>query len=251
LNARRYFSEGVFLMKLVLSGLSLVLLTACASANAAMQAPQYNMPAPGKVVQDVVVYLSGEAMNSKWHVVSSRVAVGRQNGKQTAYQWYLSIYAPAANGWTLAYRSPGPGTTLLARVTKANGAQLYFPMQSVKIVGGAELEQAAVQDAVVQVHEQAADCGSSTVAVFGVGIAAGRAMKPSVHIAVQNGCSLNASIAKYGQMQAVQLSGPYYGPKAAMCCPTKNNATAKLTNSGAIRGWSVTPNYFRIDKSIR
>ena len=231
-------------MKLLLTGLSLVLLSAGASANAASP---YNNPPPGKVVQDVVTYLSGEAMNSKWHVVSSRVAVGRQNGKEPAYQWYLSIYAPAANGWTLAYRSPGPGTNLLAKVTKANGAELYFPMASVKIVGGAELEQAAVQDAVVMVHEQAADCGSSTVAVFG----ANTKFKPSVHVAVQNGCQLDAKIVKYGNMQAVQLTGPYYGPKAAMCCPTKNNAMAKLTNSGAIRGWNVTPNYFRIDKTIK
>lgn len=233
-------------MKLLLTGLSLVLLSACASANAAM-APNYNNPPPGKVVQDVVTYLSGEAMNSKWHVVSSRVAVGRQNGKEPAYQWYLSIYAPAANGWNLAYRTPGRGTTLLTQVTKANGAQLYFPMQSVKIVGGAELEQAAVQDAVVMVHEQAADCGSSTVAVFG----ANTKFKPSVHVAIQNGCQLDAKIVKYGNMQAVQLSGPYYGPKAPMCCPTKNNATAKLTYSGTIRGWSVTPNYFRIEKTIK
>lgn len=234
-------------MKLLLSGLSLVLLTACASASAAMQSPKYNMPPPGRVVQDVVVYLSGEAMNSKWHVVSSRVLVGRQNGTTPAYQWYLSIYAPAANGWNLAYRSPGGGTTLLSKVTKARGAQLYFPMQSVKIAGGAELEQATVQDAVVQVHQQAADCGSSTVAIFG----ASRSMNAGVRVAVQNGCDLNAGVVKYGQMQAVQLTGPYYGPKAAMCCPTKNNAKAKLTYSGAIRGWSVTPNYFRIDKSIR
>jgi hypothetical protein len=215
-----------------------------------MQAPKYNNPPPGVVVQDVVSYLSGEAMNSKWHVVSSRVAVGRQNGKQVAYQWYLSIYAPAANGWDLAYRSPGHGSTLLAKVTKARGAQLFFPMQSLKIVGSGELEQSGLQDAVVQVHESAADCGSSTVAVFGAGSAPGRMVIPSVHTAVQNGCDLEASVVKYGQMQAVQLTGPYYGPKAAMCCPTKNNATAKLTNSGAIRGWSVTPNYFRIDKSI-
>ncbi len=233
-------------MKLVLSGLSLVLLTACASASAAMQAPKYNNPPPGMVVQDVVSYLSGEAMNSKWHVVSSRVAVGRQNGKQPAYQWYVSIYAPAANGWTLAYRTPGAGTTLLSKVTQARGAQLYFPMQSVKIVGTGELEQPGIQDAVVQVHESAADCGGSTVAVFG----AGSSMKPRVRTAVQNGCDLQASLVKYGQMQAVQLTGPYYGPKAAMCCPTKPKAMAKLTNSGSIRSWNVTPNYFKIDNSI-
>jgi hypothetical protein len=227
-------------MKLLLSGLSLVLLAACASASAAT--PKYNMPPPGAVVQDVVVYLSGEGMSSQWHVVSSRVAVGRQNGKQIAYQWFVSIYAPVGNGWNLKYRSPGGGTTLLLKVTKANGAQLYFPMQSVKIVGGAELEQPTVQDAVVQVHESSADCGSSTVAVIG----ALPSLHPAIHTTVVNGCDLQASIVKYGQMQAVQLTGPYYGPKAAMCCPTKPNATAKLTYSGQIRGWSVTPNYFKL-----
>ncbi len=232
-------------MKLLLSGLSLVLLAACASASAA--SPKYNMPPPGTVVQDVVTYLSGEGMSSRWHIVSSRVAVGRENGKQIAYQWYLSIYAPVGNGWNLKYRSPGRGTTLLSKVTKANGAQLYFPMQSVKIVGGAELEQPTVLDAVVQVHEAAADCGSSTVALLG----ANRSFNVGVHVAVQNGCDLQASIVKYGQMQAVQLAGPYYGPKAAMCCPTKPKATSKLTYSGQIRGWSITPPYFKVSKSTR
>lgn len=207
-------------------------------------ASPYNNPPPGKVVQDVVTYLSGEAMNSKWHVVSSRVLVGKQNGTTPAYQWYISVYAPAANGWTLAWRTPG-ASSLLAKVTKAHGAQLFFPQQSVKIVGGGELEQPAVQDAVVQIHQSAADCGSSTVAVIG---AQGHAMKPVVRASVENGCDLQASIVKYGQMQAVQLTGPYYGPKAAMCCPTKPKATAKLTYSGQIRGWSVTPNYFKLGK---
>jgi hypothetical protein len=229
-------------MKLLLSGLSLVLLTACASASAAMQSPKFNNPPPGATVQDVVVYLSGEGMSSQWHVVSSRVVVGKQNGTQAAYQWYVSIYAPVGNGWNLKYRSPGGSTTLLSKVTKANGAQLYFPVQSVKIVGGAELEQAAVQDAVVQTHESAADCGSSTVAIIGLA----KNFQPTIRTTVENGCDLQASIVKYGQMQAVQLTGPYYGPKAAMCCPTKNKATAKLTYSGQIRGWSVTPNYFKL-----
>lgn len=231
-------------MKLFLTGLSLVLLTAVAGAKPAMQSPvKYDNAPPGAVVQDVVTYLSGEAMNSKWHVVSSRKAVGRQNGKTPVYQWYISIYAPAANGWTLAWRTPSAGSSLLSNVTKAKGAQLYFPQQSVTIIGGAELEQPAVQDAVVLFHEAAADCGSSTVAIIGD---PGRAMKPTVRATVVNGCDLKAKIVKYGNMQAVQLSGPYYGPKAPMCCPTKNNATAKLTYSGQIRGWSVTPKYFTV-----
>jgi len=228
-------------MKLLLTGLSLVLLAACSSVGAKSM---YNNPPPGTVVQDVVTYLSGEGMSSRWHVVSSRVPVGRQNGKEIAYQWYLSVYAPAANGWNLKYRSPGNGT-LLSKVTKAHGAQLYFPMQSVKIVGGAELEQPAVQDAVVQIHESAADCGAATVAVLG---ATGRSMAVGPRVTVTNGCDLQASIVKYGQMQAVQLSGPYYGPKAPMCCPTKPKAKAKLTYSGSIRGWSVTPNYYTIHR---
>lgn len=228
-------------MKLLLTGLSLVLLTAASGVGAKSM---YNNPPPGAVVQDVVTYLSGEGMSSRWHIVSSRVAVGRQNGKEIAYQWYLSVYAPAANGWDLKWRSPG-NSTLLSKVTKANGAQLYFPMQSVKIVGGAELEQPAVQDAVVQIHESAADCGGSTVAVLG---ATGRSMKVGPRVTVTNGCDLQASIVKYGQMQAVQLTGPYYGPKAAMCCPTKPKASAKLTYSGSIRGWSVTPNYYTIHR---
>lgn len=193
-------------------------------------------------MQDVVAYLSGEAMNSKWHVVSSRVLVGKQNGTTPAYQWYVSIYAPAANGWTLAWRTPGTNQ-LLSKVTKANGAQLYFPMQSVRIAGGAELEQPAVQDAVITLHQQAADCGSSTVAIIGN---PGKNFKPQVRATVENGCDLQAKIIKYGNMQAVQLTGPYYGPKAAMCCPTKPKATAKLTYSGQIRGWSVTPKYFNV-----
>jgi hypothetical protein len=226
-------------MKL-LTGLSLVLLAACSSVGAKQM---YNNPPPGAVVQDVVVYLTGEGMSSQWHVVSSRVRVGKQNGKEIAYQWYLSIYAPVGNGWNLKYRTPGGGTTLLSKVTKARGAQLYFPMQSVRIVGGAELEQPTVQDAVVQIHESAADCGSSTVAVLGV---TGRSFVVGPRVRVTNGCDLQASIVKYGQMQAAQLTGPYYGPKAAMCCPTKPKATAKLTYSGSIRGWSVTPNYYTI-----
>ena len=226
-------------MKFLLSALALALITSTASAKPMMQ---YTTPPPGSVVQDVVVYLSGEGMSSRWHVVSSRVPVGRQNGQQIAYQWYLSIYEPAGNGWKLASRWPGNANSPLSKVTKAHGAELYFPAQSVKIVGGAELEQAAVQDAVVQIHESAADCGSSTVAIIGLT----KKYQPTIRTTVQNGCDLQASIVKYGQMQAVQLTGPYYGPKAAMCCPTKNKATARLTYSGQIRGWNVTPNYFKL-----
>ncbi len=226
-------------MKLLLSGLVLVFLAATAGASAKQT---YSNPPPGAVVQDVVVYLAGEGMSSRWHVVSSRSLVGKQNGKQNAYQWYVSIYAPVGNGWNLTYRSPGDGTKLLGTVTKVKGAQLYLPQQSVRIVGGAELEQPTVQDAVIQVHESSADCGQSVVAVIG----ALPSLHPAIRTTVVNGCDLQASIVKYGQMQAVQLTGPYYGPKAPMCCPTKPKATAKLTYSGQIRGWNVTPNYFKL-----
>ena len=229
-------------MKFLVSALALALITATASAKPMMK---YTSPPPGAVVQDVVVYLSGEGMSSRWHGDfngDGRSDFLLQNGQQLAYQWYLSIYEPTGNGWKLASRWPGNNRSPLSKVTKAHGAELYFPMQSLKIVGGAELEQPAVQDAVVQIHEAAADCGSSTVAIIGLT----KKYQPTIRTSVRNGCDLQASIVKYGQMQAVQLTGPYYGPKAAMCCPTKPKATARLTYSGQIRGWNVTPNYFKL-----
>ena len=222
--------------------LSALFVAAGAQAGAAQK---YDSPPPGQVMQDVTAYLSGEAMNSKWHVVASRKLVGKQMGHTPMYQWYLSFYAPDGNGGgKLAYRLPNKDGELLSRVTKAPNAAMYFPQQDLKIVGAAEFEKAGVQDVVVWDHQTGADCGTADVTVFGAD-SRGH-VRQRVH--VENGCDLNAAIVKRASLSAVRLTGPYYGPKAALCCPTKPNASALLSYA---RGtWSMTPNYYTISASL-
>lgn len=195
-------------------------------------------------MQDTVAYLTGEGMNSAWHVVASRKLAGRDTGGTPVYQWYLSFYASASNGLKLVYRLPNKDGELLSVVTKADGAQMYYPMQDLKIVGAGEFEKAGVQDVVVWDHQMAADCGAVDVTVFG----ADGAMHVQQRVHVENGCSLDAKIVKRGSLSAVQLMGPYYGPKAPMCCPTKPKATAMLEFE---RGsWRVNPEYYTISASL-
>ncbi len=210
-----------------------------ASTAGAAAKPHFDNQPPGQIVQDVVAYLSGEGMSSRWHVVASRVEVGKQMGKTAAYQWYLSVYAPAAgDALRLVYRSPGPGTALLARVTKAHGVQMYFPIQELTIVGAAELERAGVQDVVVSSHETGADCGLASVTVLG----ADANMRVHPREQIVNYCSLDANIVSNGTLQAVQLRGPYYKPTSAVCCPAKPRVSATLAFANG--RWSVTPRYF-------
>ncbi len=229
-------------MKRILYALAIFALSA-ATAGAAAPKPHYDVAPPGQVVQDTVAYLTGEAMHSAWHVVASRKLVGKQMG-EPVYQWYLSFYAPAQNGVKLVYQLPNKEGELLSRVTKAPTADLYFPHQALKIVGAAEFEQSGVQDVVVWDQQAGADCGSADVTVFGAN-AKGQ-VEQRVH--VQNGCSLNAKIVKHGALSAVQLNGPYYGPKAALCCPTKPKASALLAYSGGT--WSVSPKYYVVSASL-
>lgn len=222
-----------------------LVLIACSAAGAgAGPKAHYDVAPPGQVVQDTVAYLSGEAMHSAWHVVASRKLAGKQMGKDPVYQWYVSFYAPAQNGLKLVYQLPNKDGELLSRVTKADGAEMYFPQQDVKIVGAAELEQSGVQDVVVWDHQSGADCGSVDVTVFG----ADAAMHVQQRVHVQNGCSLEAKIVKRGSRSAVQLKGPYYGPKAPMCCPTKPNASALLSFANGT--WRVSPRYYVISASL-
>ena len=215
-----------------------------AAAAGAAPKPHYDVAPPGQVVQDTAAYLTGEGMNSAWHVVASRKMIGKQMGKTPVYQWYLSFYAPAQNGGKLVYQLPNEGHELLSRVTKAHGAPLYFPQQDLKIVGAAEFEKSGVEQVVVWDHQSGADCGAADVTVFGAN-AKGQ-VEQSVH--VENGCSLEAKIVKHGNLSAVHLSGPYYGPKAPMCCPTEPKASATLAYANG--AWSVNPNYYIISASL-
>lgn len=223
---------------------ALAVFTLSAAAAGAAPKPHYDVSPPGQVVQDTVAYLTGEGMNSAWHVVASRKTIGKQMGKTPVYQWYLSFYAPAQSGAKLVYQLPNDSHVLLSRVTKARGAPLYFPQQDLRIIGAAEFEKAGVQQVVVWDHQSGADCGTADVTVFGAN-AKGQ-IQQSVH--VENGCSLEAKIVKHGNLSAVQLSGPYYGPNAAMCCPTKPKASAMLAYANG--AWSVNPNYYIISASL-
>ena len=63
-------------------------------------------------------------------------------------------------------------------------------------------------------------------------------------LSVENGCALEASIVHRPNGDALRVTGPYYGPNAAMCCPTKANATALLTFRNGT--WTESPRYFKL-----
>ncbi len=194
---------------------------------------------PGTVVQSQRVDLSGEAMHSQWRAFASRKYLGSESGNKF-YQWYLSIYAwgdACASRCALKYQSPADGGPL-SIVEQPEGSKIWFPMQQLRIVGAGEFMQPAVQELVVQSHEMSADCGASTVTVF-MATAAGKVV-PAV--SARNGCDLSASISHGKNGDAISLSGPYYGPNAPMCCPTKPHATAMLNYKGG--KWIETPNYY-------
>ena len=232
-------------MKRLLYLLVFIAFSAASSGAAVPPNPHLSPAPPGQVMQRTVAYLTGEAMHSMWYVVASRKLVGKNMGKDPVYQWYLSFYAPdGEDGGKLVYQLPDKQGMLLSRIEKAHGAEMYFPQQDLKIVGAAEFEQSGVQDVVVWDHQAGADCGSADVTVFG----ANRKGQIVQRVHVQNGCQLDAKIVKRGSLSAVQLTGPYYGPKAPMCCPTKPKASALLAYAKG--DWSVKPNYYIISASL-
>ena len=184
---------------------------------------------PGAVVQNVPLALDGPA-NGTWHVTASRIAKFT-SADRTDYQWYLSVYAP--NG-ALAYRSPGDATKLIAVLQKANGAPYYFPHQTLSIAGTGSLMGSSAQQVVATIHELGADCGMATVAV----LAAAGMGKAAPVARVTNFCDLQPKIVG----DAVQLTGPYYAANAALCCPTKNHATAMLRYRNG--RWMESPSHF-------
>lgn len=232
-------------MKRLFYALVLIAFSAASGGAAAAPNPHLRPAPPGQLMQRTVAYLSGEAMHSMWYVAASRKLAGKNMGKTPVYQWYLSFYAPDGNGGgKLVYQLPDKQGTLLSKIEKAHGAQMYFPSQDLKIVGAAEFERSGVQDVVVWDHQAGADCGSADVTVFGAN--AKNQIVQRVH--VQNGCQLDAKIVKHGALSAVRLIGPYYAANAAMCCPTKPKASALLAYKNGT--WSVTPKYYVISASL-
>ena len=202
----------------------------------------YSPQPPGSILESRIVYLAGEAMHSQWRAVVSKMAVGRGDDGKQFYQYFLSVYESAGSTFRLKFQSPRDGGPFTA-VTKAHGANLWFPVQSARLVGTGELIAPAIQQLVVQSHEMAADCGLSTVTVFAYDAARKKVVRSAI---VTNYCDLQAALENSGGKAAVRLAGPYYGPHAALCCPTKPKAVATLRyQSGK---WVENPRYFPLKK---
>ena len=203
------------------------------SVAAAISVPYHPEP-PGMVTQDTTVYLAGEAMNSRYHVVASRLRLSNSQ-----WQPYLSIYAQRGNGFSQIYQSPSARDplALVPHSEKMPGGGPYLPTVDLRIVGKAEFMGGGRQQVAVLVHEAAADCGSSTLSILRSEHGPG-----PVRLAAQvsNPCDLTARV----QGNTVVLSGPYYNANAALCCPTQAHARAILTY-GAGR-WTLHPAYFKL-----
>jgi hypothetical protein len=201
----------------------------------------YDPRPPGTIVQSRVVYLAGEAMHSQWRAVLSKAPVGRSDNR-TFYQWYLSIYAIDGTVYHLKYRSPRNPIPFDA-VTKANGADLWFPAQDGSIAGVGELMGPGAQQVVITSLQAGADCGTARVDVL-FQDAAMQTIMPT--LSVENGCTLSAKVITDAKGTALAVTGPYYGPKAALCCPTKPKATAIFRFHNG--DWTQTPKYFTVVK---
>jgi len=224
---------------MVRGNLAAVAVALCCIVAATGQMPPYSfVPAPpGNVVRAESVAFNGSNPGDRWEAITSKEQVGSGNGRRF-YQWYLSIYQLRRGAYRLRYESPKNGGPL-TRVRQANGANVWFPVQEASIVGAAALTRKRVQLLVVQSHEMAADCGSATVTIFGA--------KPGGTVGplatVTNSCELSARIPADGA--SLELSGPYYAPNAALCCPTKPHATAVLRYVDG--KWVASPNYFKVE----
>jgi hypothetical protein len=198
---------------------------------------QFLPPPSGTIVDRQLVAFNGEGISDRWPVLVSKELVGSGNGRDF-YQWHLSIYALRRGAYRLRYESPANGGPL-SRVTQANGAKMWFPVQDVKIVGTAVLMHRGVQQMVVVSHETAADCGSATVTVLG--------SKPGGIVGpvatVTNPCDLGAKVGADGA--SIDLIGPYYKADAPLCCPTKTKAAATLRYRDG--KWIESPAYFKVE----
>ena len=230
------------LHRLKLAGSLAILAVAarCLVADGA-EPPRYTFSPqpPGVTVQSKLVYLAGEAMHGQWRAVLSKEFLGSGSGKRF-YQWYLSIYSIDGAVYRLKYRSPSAAIPF-ARVAKASGAALWFPVQDASIAGTGEFMGAGAQQLVVQSHQSAADCGTARVDVFFFDAAMQTIMTT---LSVENGCALSAGIVRGSGGDALALSGPYYAANAPSCCPTKPRATAILRFHNG--DWSERPQYFKI-----
>jgi hypothetical protein len=219
--------------------LSLIVLAWSTAPVHAAEPPHYTFSPkpPGEILQSILFYPEGEGTQSQWRAVESRVHLAR-----SSYQWYLSIYRIdyATATYKLVYQSPRNGGPL--SVVHKYAPHLWLPLQTLHIVGEAELELAAVQNLVVESHESSADCGSSSVNVYGYDWTVQR-VRP--FLTVTNPCDLRASIRHPAAgLAELKLFGPYYAPGAPLCCPTKPRVFATVHYHDG--RWIQIPRYFTL-----
>ncbi len=216
-----------------------VALSLCGGVAQAAAGIGWVPPLPGSVVQSEYVAFNGESSENRSRAVVSKKLVSSANG-QDFYQWYLSIYAFRRAAYRLRYQSPGNGGPL-ERIAKAHGARMWFPVQELRIVGAAALMRPGVEQLIVASHEMAADCGSAAVTIFASG--PGGSIVPVA--LVENPCELAAAVIRGANGDAIELRGPYYGPKAPLCCPTNTHASATLRYRDG--KWVESPSYFKVE----
>ena len=224
---------------MVRGNLTAALLFCCGAAVAgAPPGRDFFPPPPGAVVDRQLVAFNGEGIADRWPVILSKKQVGTGNGHDF-FQWYVSFYQLRRGAYRLRYESPGNGGPL-SRVTQAGGgAKMWFPVQEVKIVGTAPLMRRGVQQFVLMSHETAADCGTAGVTVFAS--MPGATVGPAATLT--NPCDLTARIGSDGT--SLDLTGPYYGPNAPLCCPTKAKAAAVVRYRDG--RWIETPHFFKLE----
>ncbi len=190
---------------------------------------------PGEIVQSALFYPTGEGMQSQWRAVASRTHL-----EGSAYQWYLSIYSIDYDTATYhrVYQSPRDGGPALL-VTRVRPSGLWFPLQTLHIVGEGQFEEPGVENLVVQEHHAAADCGSASVTVFGYDWTK---MRVRAFVTAANPCALQATVEHQRGGDAIRLVGPYYAPGAALCCPTRPRVSAYLRFKDD--RWVEAPSYF-------
>lgn len=229
-------------MKRIFAVLAVLALWSGAGQLRAAEPPHYTFSPqpPGTIVQSQLVYLAGQAMSSQWRGVISKALVGTSAG-MSFYQWYVSIYQIDGTTYKLRYQSPGNGGPF-DRVEKTSDATMWFPGQDGSIVGAAQLMELGVEQLVVATHEVGADCGSADLTIFRYDAKTNKVVPAAT---LENNCDLTAKIVRgTNGTDSLQLIGPYYGPHAANCCPTKSKATATLTYANG--KWVETPNYFTL-----
>ena len=214
--------------------LLLALFFACIASAALALSVTYHPRPPGMVTQDMTVYLAGEAMNSRYHVVASRLRLTNSD-----WQPYVTIYAQRGDGFSQIYQSPSKSDALalVPRRDKMPNGGPYLPTVDLHLIGKAEFMGARRQQAAVLVHQAAADCGSTTLSILRSDPGPGPIRLVSQ---VSNPCDLAARI----QGNTIVLSGPYYNANAALCCPTQAHARAILAYGKG--RWTLHPAYFKL-----